>query len=154
MSSAFLREQDDVTRETIADRPVSPQRNLVTPEGFAKIEAAIAAHTVELEQATKAEDLHAQALAQRELRYWSARRASAEIVHPIADKSHVRFGHTVSLKLASGEERTYRLVGEDEADPAKGLLPHVAPLAQALLGKSVGDKLDAIHRKAKIIAIA
>jgi len=153
MSSAFIREQDDVVREDLADRPISPHRNLVTPEGFTKIESEIARYSAEVERATKADDLHAQALAQRELRYWTARRASAEVVQPIADKTHVRFGHSVKLKLASGEERTYRLVGEDEADPAKGLLPHVAPLAAALLGKSVGDTLEAIHRKAKIVEI-
>ena len=76
------------------------------------------------------------------------------MVHPIADKSHVRFGHRVTLKLANGEELSFRLVGEDEADPAKGLLPHVAPLAKELLGKSVGDTVEAIHENAKIVSIA
>ncbi len=154
MSSAFIREQDDIVREDFADRPVSPQRNLVTPEGFARIEAELARQHAEVERATAADDPHALALAQRELRYWTHRRGSAEVVHPIADKSHVRFGHHVELELASGERLSFKIVGEDEADPAKGLLPHVAPLAQELLGKSVGDKLEAIHEKAKIVKIS
>ena len=154
MSSAFIREQDDIVREDIADRPVSPYRNLVTPEGFARIEAELTRQQAEVERATIADDQHALALAQRELRYWTARRGSAEIVHPIADKSHVRFGHRVELELASGENRSFKIVGEDEADPAKGLLPHVAPLAAALLGKSVGDTLEAIHESAKIVNIS
>jgi len=153
MSSAFVREQDDTVREDMADRPISPHRNLVTPEGFARIEAEIARHHAAVEQATKADDLHALALAQRELRYWTVRRSSAEIVHPIADASQVRFGHLVTLKLANGEKRKFRLVGEDEADPASGLLPYVAPLAKALLGKQVGDTLEAIHERAEIIGI-
>jgi len=154
MSSAFIREQDDIVREDMADRPISPHRNLVTPQGFKRIEAEIARHHAEIERATAEDDLHALALAQRELRYWSARRSSAEIVHPIADASQVRFGHTVTLQLAGGEKRVFTLVGEDEADPANGKLPYVAPLAKALLGKGVGDTLEAIHKAAKIVAIA
>jgi transcription elongation GreA/GreB family factor len=153
MSSAFIREQDDIVREDLADRPVSPHRNLVTPEGLAQIEEELARQHAKVERATAAEDLHAVALAQRELRYWTSRRGSAEVVHPIADKSHVRFGHRVMLKLASGEELSFRIVGEDEAEPAKGLLPHVAPLAKALFGKSVGDTVEAIHENAKILRI-
>ncbi len=153
MSSAFIREQDDIVREDLADRPVSPHRNLVTPDGFAKIEGEIARQQAEIERAAKADDLHALALAQRELRYWTSRRGNAEIVQPIADKSHVRFGHRVTLKLANGEELSFRIVGEDEADPARGLLPHVAPLAKDLFGKSVGDIVEAIHENAKIIDI-
>jgi transcription elongation GreA/GreB family factor len=154
MSSAFIREQDDIVREDIADRPISPYRNLVTPEGYARIEAELARQHVEVEQATATDDQHALALAQRELRYWTARRGSAEIVHPIADKSHVRFGHRVELELANGEKLSFKIVGEDEADPANGLLPHVAPLATALLGKSVGDAVEAIHESAKIVKIS
>ncbi len=154
MSSAFIREQDDIVREDIADRPVSAYRNLVTPEGYARIEAELARQQAEVLRATDADDQHALALAQRELRYWTARRGSAEIVHPIANKSHVRFGHRVELKLANGEKLSFKIVGEDEADPANGLLPHVAPLATALLGKSVGDTLEAIHERAKILKIS
>ena len=153
MSSAFIREQDDIVREDLADRPVSPHRNLVTPEGFAQIEAQISRQQSEIDRATAEDDLHALALAQRELRYWSARRASAEIVQPIADKSHVRFGHAVVLALANGERLSFRLVGEDEADPAKGLLPYVAPLAKALLGKSVDDAVQAVNLAATIAEI-
>jgi transcription elongation GreA/GreB family factor len=153
MSSAFIREQDDLVREDLADRPVSRFRNLVTPEGYAQIETEIARQQAEVERATSAGDLHALALAQRELRYWIARRGSAEVVHPIADKSLVRFGHSVTLELASGEKISFRIVGEDEADPAKGLLPHVAPLAKALFGKSVGDTVEAIHENARIVVI-
>jgi len=36
-------------------------------------------------------------------------------------------------------EQTFRIVGEDEADPAKGTISHASPLARALIGKSVGD---------------
>jgi transcription elongation GreA/GreB family factor len=66
----------------------------------------------------------------------------------------VVFGATVELEEeSSGEAVTYQIVGEDEADPAKGLIPYVAPLAKALLGKSVGDGVEVIHHSAKIVEI-
>ncbi|PPD46607.1 MAG: transcription elongation factor [Methylocystis sp.] len=155
MSSAFTKEQDDDNpREDLPDRPVSPHRNLVTTEGLQQIDDALTRLHGEIEKATAAGDNHALALAQRDLRYWTARRASAEVIRPIADHSHVRFGHRVVVELEGGERRTFRLVGEDEGDPAKGLIPYVAPLGVALMGKSVGDKAEVVHHSAKIIEIS
>jgi transcription elongation GreA/GreB family factor len=154
MSSAFTKEQeDDNPREDLPDRPVSPHRNLVTPEGLRQIDEVLTRLHGEIERATAADDRHALALAQRDLRYWTARRASAELIRPISDHSHVRFGHRVVVELEGGERRVFRLVGEDEGDPAKGLIPHVAPLAQALMGKVVGDKAEVVHHSAKIVEI-
>ena len=154
MSSAFTKEQDDDNpREDLPDRPVSPHRNLVTPEGLEQIERELTRLHKEIDKATAAADNHALAVALRDLRYWTSRRASAEVVHPIADHAHVRFGHRVVVELDDGERRSFRLVGEDEGDPAKGLIPYVAPLAQELMGKSVGDGAEVIHHSAKIVEI-
>jgi transcription elongation GreA/GreB family factor len=153
MSSAFTREQDEPRDET-PDRPISPNRNLVTPEGLAQIEAALARLHVERDEAEAKGDVTALANAQRDLRYWLARRASAELVHPIMDVTHVRFGHRVVVEMENAERREYRLVGEDEADPAKGLIPYAAPLAKDLLGKSVGDKVEVVHHGATIVSIS
>jgi transcription elongation GreA/GreB family factor len=154
MSSAFTKEQDDDNpREDLPDRPISPHRNLVTPEGLAQIEGELSRLHKEIDKATAADDKHALAVAQRDLRYWTARRANAEVVHPIADHSHVRFGHRVVVELDDGERRAFRLVGEDEGEPAKGLIPYVAPLAQGLMGKSVGDSAEVIHHSARIVEI-
>ena len=154
MSSAFTRENDDSESiEDIGERPVSPHRNLVTPEGLAQIERELEAARVALARAEQDRNRRAIALAARDLNYWSARRANAELVHPIADKSEVRFGHTVVVKSKSGAQQTFTIVGEDEADPTKGLIPHVAPLAIALIGKAVGDSVEVKHEKAKIFDI-
>lgn len=154
MSSAFTKEQDDDNpREDLPDRPVSSHRNLVTPEGLQQIDDALTRLHQDIARATAADDQHALAVAQRDLRYWSARRASAEVVQTIADHSHVRFGHRVVVDLDSGDRRVFRLVGEDEADPAKGLIPYVAPLGAALMGKTVGDKVEVIHHSARIVEI-
>ncbi|MDE2363211.1 MAG: GreA/GreB family elongation factor [Hyphomicrobiales bacterium] len=155
MSSAFTRENDDSESiEDIGERPVSQHRNLVTPEGLAQIEHALEAARVALAKAENERNRRAIALAARDLNYWSARRANAELVQPIADKGEVRFGHTVVVKSKSGDQQKFTIVGEDQADPTKGLIPHVAPLAKALIGKEVGDSVEVKHQKAKIVAIS
>ena len=53
-----------------------------------------------------------------------------------------------------GRQQTFRIVGEDEADPASGSISYVSPLARALLGKRVGDTLRAGKDEAEIMAIA
>ncbi len=50
------------------------------------------------------------------------------------------FGATVDvLETATGEEHTYQIVGEDEADIREGLISVISPIARALIGKSEGD---------------
>jgi transcription elongation GreA/GreB family factor len=51
------------------------------------------------------------------------------------DNTKVRIGHTVTIIRDDGREQIYRIVGEDEADPALGTLSHVSPLSRALVGK-------------------
>ena len=52
----------------------------------------------------------------------------------------VRFGATVELSdIESGDEVTYTIVGEDEADVSKGLISVGSPIARALLGKPVDE---------------
>ena len=53
-----------------------------------------------------------------------------------------------------GREQSFRIVGEDEADPAQGTISHVSPLARALFGKAVGDVVRAGQGEAEIKAIA
>jgi transcription elongation GreA/GreB family factor len=154
MSSAFQRELDrEDAIPDLPDRPVSAARNLVTPEGLSQIESEIERWTGELRKAQAAEDKAHVASAGRELRYWTARRSNAEVVEPIADHSEVRFGHRVTIESADGKRRTFRIVGEDQADPTKGMIPYVAPIAQALLGKGVGDTAEVMHGEAEIVAI-
>ena len=154
MSSAFQRELDrEDAIPDLPDRPVSSARNLVTPEGLIQIENEVERWAEELKKAQAAEDKAQVANAGRELRYWTARRSNAEVVEPIADHSEVRFGHRVTVECEGGKRRTFRIVGEDQADPAKGMVPYVAPIATALLGKSVGDTVEVMHGEAEIVAI-
>ena len=69
------------------------------------------------------------------------------------DCKEVRFGCTVTLGRGDGRKQTYRIVGEDEADPSQGTLAYVAPLARALMGRKVGEVVPAGRDEAEILAI-
>jgi transcription elongation GreA/GreB family factor len=152
MSRAFVKESDG-GEEDLPDRPISPHPNLVTPEGLARIEATQAQLHHEHAAAQAAEDRAALARIGRDLRYWTARRASAQLVPPPSDNAEVHFGSTVTIARDDGRQQTWRIVGEDEADPARGTLSHVSPVARALMGKAVGDVVRAGNSDAEIISI-
>ena len=153
MSRAFVKNLDD-TVEELPDRPVSPHPNLVTAEGLARIEAEVARLQQEHAAAHAANERAALTRAARDLRYWTARRASAQLVPAPSDRDKVHFGATVTVVRDDGRRQTFRIVGEDEADPAHGTLSHVSPLACALFGRQVGDTVEVAKSKAEIVEIA
>ena len=153
MSRAFVKETDADAIEDLPDRPVSEHPNDVTAEGLAQIEAAVAAAQAAHATAQAADDRAAMAQASRDLRYWNARRATAHVVPDTGDATQVRFGGTVTILRDDGREQTFRIVGEDEADPSHGTLSHASPLARALFGKKVGDIVPAGSGEAEIVAI-
>lgn len=144
MSRAFVKEPDGL--DAFDDHPeklISEHRNLVTPEGLELINAEVARLERELADAQAASDRGQIARASRDLRYWSQRQASAEVMPAPVETNTVQFGSTVALRRSDDRTVVYRIVGEDEADPPKGRLAYVAPLAQALMGKRVGDEAAA-----------
>ena len=153
MSRAFVRESEGGEAfEDLPDRSISPH-HLVTPSGLARMDSEIASLEKRLRDAQVRDDKAEVARLSRDLRYWSARRVSAEVVPPPIDTSHVRFGAEVTFEREDGRRQTYRIVGEDEADPAKGSLSYVSPLAQALMGKEVGDTVAVGQGQAEIVSI-
>ncbi|OGN41849.1 MAG: transcription elongation factor [Caulobacterales bacterium RIFCSPHIGHO2_01_FULL_70_19] len=157
MSVAFTREEDlEATAADLPDRPISLAPNLVTSAGLAAIDAALAgaraAYAAAQAQGSIEADRTAMARATRDLRYWSARRASAQLVETAPD-GRVRFGGAVTIEREDGRRQTWRIVGEDEADPAAGSVSHVSPLARALLGKRVGDEARVAGQPVEIVAV-
>jgi transcription elongation GreA/GreB family factor len=104
--------------------------------------------------AQEADDKALMAKINRDLRYWTSRRATAQVAAPPRDAKEVRFGSTVTILREDGRRQTYRIVGEDEADPALGTLSYVSPVAQALMGKEVGDVVQAGTAEAQIVVIS
>jgi len=157
MSVAFTREEDlEATAADLPDRPISPHPNLVTPGGLAAIDAALAAaraaYGAAQAKGSIEADRTAMARATRDLRYWSARRATAQLVETVAD-GRVRFGGSVTIEREDGRTQTWRITGEDEADPAAGSVSHVSPLAVALIGKRVGDEATVAGQTVEVVAV-
>ena len=158
MSVAFTKEEDyEAQAADLPDRPISPHPNLVTPEGLAAIEAQLASARAAYSgaQAHGGVDVDRTAMARatRDLRYWSARRASAQLMEPVLEADKVQFGRTVSIEREDGRRQAYRIVGEDEADPAKGSVSYVSPLARALLGKTVGEAALVAGAEVEIVGV-
>jgi len=157
MSVAFTREEDlEATAADLPDRPISPHANLVTASGLAAIEAELAsaraAYTAAQAHGSIEADRTAMARATRDLRYWSARRASAQLLE-VPEDGAVRFGGSVTIEREDGRTQTWRIVGEDEADPAEGSVSHVSPLARALIGKRVGDEAVVAGQSVEIVEV-
>lgn len=151
MSRAFVKESDAV--EALPERPVSPHPNYVTARGLELIDAALAEAQSDYAAAQAAADRDALATSGRELRYWQQRRANAELVPPPPDNVTVHFGSSVTIERDDGRRQSWRIVGEDEADPAHGTLSYVSPVARALAGRKVGDIVQAGNSDAEIVAI-
>ena len=144
MSRAFVRE-DAGGPERLPDRPVPPGPNRVTPSGLAQLRARHAARTADLAALRAREDRtdrSPEAAAERDLRYLDARLAAALLVEPPEGPEEVAFGVTVTVEDDAGRRRAWRLVGDDEADPAKGWITPAAPLARALMGLRLGEEAE------------
>lgn len=136
MSVAFRRESDEEHLEPKFEIPIPPGPNLVTPRGLALIGARVAELAAKLASLS---DEAAITAAKRDLRYWQTREITAELV-PAPDGSKVAIGTSVTFTL-NGKARTLAIVGDDEADPAQGLIAFSAPLARALMGAEPGELL-------------
>jgi transcription elongation GreA/GreB family factor len=136
MSVAFRRDSDEEHREPRFELPVPPGPNLVTQRGHDLIKA----RTESLEAAVASASTDEQrAELQRDLRYWRARLATAQIAPP-ATGDAVAFGTRVTIDQ-DGRARTLTIVGHDEADPPSGTISFASPLAQALMGVEIGEEL-------------
>lgn len=70
--------------------------------------------------------------------------ATADVIDVtrLPKNGRVVFGTTVVLEDPNGEERTWRIVGESEAEVSKGLISFKSPVAKALIGHVEGDEIE------------
>jgi len=151
MSRAFVDEDNRV--EELPPRPVSSHPNYVTASGLAAINAALDAAQQAYSAAQAAADREALARESREVRYWHARRASAQLVTPDANADIVQFGSNVTLVRDDGRTEHFRIVGEDEANPTHGAISYVSPVAKALMGNKKGDVVRIGSGEVEILGI-
>lgn len=150
MSRAFVKEDDDAPPPPPLERPVSAAPNRVTARGYRLIEEEIAG----LEAALGAgQDAGVEALLRRDLRYWTARRASAQPVPHDPAPLAAGFGARLTIRRG-GATQVVEIVGEDEADPALGRIAWTAPLARALDGAGPGETVELGGEAIDLVAVA
>lgn len=126
MSRAFVKEDDGDT-QVVAPRPQRQHPYYVTPEGFAQLEERLA-------QAQAAGN-------EREVETLQERLEAAIVLNPTDHDDTAGFGAAVTVETPDKKRQTYRIVGEDEADPLKGTISWLSPLAQALMEHRAGDRV-------------
>ncbi|MBD9507003.1 transcription elongation factor GreA [Ensifer sp. ENS10] len=160
MSVAFTKEESaETAAETLLpDRPISPHPNLVTEAGLKALEAQVQEARAAYEAAATVDDVNEKRRQQagplRDLRYLAERLRTAQLMPEPASNDIVAFGSTVTFSRNDGRVQTYRIVGEDEADPKAGSISYVSPVARMLLGKAVGDVMSVGDQELEITAIA
>ena len=146
MSRAFVKESDDdLAAGELPERPVPSHANYVTPRGLGRLEAR-AKELQELHEelaARSADDSGArqkQREVERDQRYVNAQLERAVVVDPAGQpRDEVHFGATVKIVDGQGRTRRFGIVGDDEADVARGKISWASPLARAMIGARVGD---------------
>jgi transcription elongation GreA/GreB family factor len=152
MSRAFVKEQDDVP-EDLPERPVSSNPNFVTARGLGLIDAEIDACRKLLAQGQHDQNKAAISRASRDLRYWTLRRSTAQLVEAAKSPVMVGFAMRVTIKREDGRKQAFAIVGEDEADPSKGLIAYTSPMARALMGKGLGEFAEAPGGEVEIVKL-
>ncbi len=160
MAVAFTKEESaETAAETLLpDRAISPHPNLVTEAGLKALELQMQEARQAYEVASTIEDVNErrrqQANPLRDLRYFVERLRTAQPVPAPTSTETVAFGSTVTFSRDDGRVQTYRIVGEDEADPKAGSISYVAPVARVLTGKAVGDIVVVGDQELEIIKIS
>jgi transcription elongation GreA/GreB family factor len=160
MSVAFVKEESaETAAETLLpDRPVSPHPNLVTEAGLEALKRQLEEAREAYQAASAIEDVNERrrqaAGPLRDLRYFTERVRSAQVMPEPAGSEVVAFGSTVTFSREDGRVQTYRIVGEDEANLKEGTISYVSPVARQLMGKRVGDVVSVAGQDLELVAIS
>ncbi len=154
MSRAFVDESASESREDGAPElkiPLPPgAKNYVTPAGAARLRAELAAlHALPQPRLRESE---------RRIQYLSRMAALMEVVAPGGGSpDRVAFGSVVVVSEEGAGQSSWRIVGVDESDPARGWVSWVSPLARALKGKREGEtvqvRLPSGEKTVRIVSI-
>jgi transcription elongation GreA/GreB family factor len=145
MSRGFVKEDDlELAGTDLPERPISEHPNYVTPTGLAQLEAQVEALSAKHSTLSpqKEDPIISQQLAviERDLRYFEARLEQAILVEANQDApTLVVFGTSVMVEDEEGNQHTFQIVGEDEADLNANKVSYVSPLAKALIGHKAGE---------------
>lgn len=147
MSRGFVKEDDQEEAPIIPPRAALPagETNYVTPNGLKELkeeEEKLIEERANLDKENETERRRAQAVIDGNLKLLRERISTARVLDPKEQpEDEVRFGALVELKQ-NGNIQKFQIVGVDEADVKKQKIAFVAPIAKAVTGKKVGDKID------------
>jgi transcription elongation GreA/GreB family factor len=159
LSVAFTKEDsaETASENLLPDRPISDAPNLVTPEGLVALEQQRDAARAAYDAAMLIEEINERRRQAsnplRDLRYFAERVRTAQVLPAAENSGEVAFGGTVTFERDDGRRQTYRIVGEDEADPKAGTISYVSPIARALIGKAVGEVVSVGAMELELVAI-
>jgi len=164
MNKAFTKESDgDEDEEQDASAPPLPAglKNYITPAGFKRLKDE-ALHLLDKERPDLVKVIHWAASngdrsenadyiygkrrlreIDRRIRFLTKRMDAAMVVDPSQREAsdQVYFGATVIVMDEGGGEKTYSIVGIDEADVSRGRISWISPLAKALIKAHEGDTI-------------
>jgi transcription elongation factor GreB len=147
MSRGFVKEDDQEEAPIIPPRAALPagETNYVTPNGLKELkneEEALIEERANLDKQNDTERRRAQAVIDGKLKLLRERISTARLLKPDDQPAdEVRFGALIEL-LQNGNKQEFQIVGVDEANVKKQKIAFVAPIAKAVTGKKVGDKVD------------
>ncbi|KAA9332153.1 transcription elongation factor GreAB [Hymenobacter busanensis] len=166
MSRGFVKEDDAQQPPIVPPRAALPPNtpNYVTPRGLELLREELTTLEAERAQAEANRDNDADrtrllSVFNGRISALNARLASAKLVEPRTQPAdEVRFGATVTLRTRSGGkagfERTFTIVGVDEASVAEGKVAFVAPVARAVQGARLGQQVTLqLGPKAEVVEV-
>jgi transcription elongation factor GreB len=161
MSKAFTKEESEAEEEPLTaggDSAPRGQKNYMTPSGAARLRKELHELLHELrpevvrtvswaasngDRSENGDYIYGKKRLReidRRIRFLQRRLDIAEVVDPAKQTGdRVLFGARVTVEDEAGVQKSYRIVGIDEADPARGAVSWISPLAKALLGSRAGD---------------
>ncbi|MGO4637027.1 transcription elongation factor GreA [Mesorhizobium sp. 2RAF45] len=160
MSVAFAKEESaEAAAETILPaRPISGRINLVTEAGLKTLRDELVRAQQAFATANALEDVNERrrqsAVPVRDMHYYAERVRTAQLMPAPTSNEVIAFGHTVTFERDDGRRQTFRIVGEDEANPSQASISHGSPVAVALIGKAVGEIVQLGQREIEILSIS
>jgi transcription elongation factor GreB len=158
MNKAFTKETDDDNEDDLDDAPRPKGTLHITPEGFRalstelkrlwsvdrpKITEEVSVAAAQGDRSENAEYIYGKKKLReidRRIRFLTKRLDTVTVVSQNSEQSgKIFFGAWFTIEDEEGKAMTYRIVGTDEIDLAARKISVASPVAQALLGKAIGD---------------
>ena len=146
MSRAFIKENDlEHAGIDIPERPISSEKNYVTPTGLDNLKTALSDLDKERQSLIgkdKSNIKQKKMRIERDIRYLSARLKSAILVNPLTqNKEIVLFSAKVEVLKTDNKKQCFEIVGEDEANIKYNKISYLSPLSKLLIGCHINDEI-------------